>query len=75
MQSEPRSNIRRYFSIELDGLAEQIQQDLGTQVPIARIRQVIREVASQFHDATVTMYLPIFIRRLTRERLENERSI
>lgn len=68
----PRINVRTNALIELDALTDQIWQDLGRQVPRARIQQVVLEVASQFHDATVTTYLPIFIRRLTRERLENK---
>ena len=58
--------------IELDGLIEQTWRDLDGRVPRARVRQVAIEVAAEFHDATVTTFIPIFIRRRTRERLEEK---
>jgi len=54
-----------------DLLIEQIWLDLSGQVPRKQIRQAALEIASEFQNATVTTFVPIFIRRLTRERLQN----
>lgn len=61
-----KGNISDY----LDNLIEQIWRDLGGQVPRQQIRQVAAEVTAEFHDATVTAFVPIFVRRRTRERLK-----
>ena len=53
-----------------DSLIEQIWHDLDGQVAREQIRQVAAEVAAEFHTATVTAFVPIFIRRRAREKLE-----
>ncbi len=53
-------------------LIEGIWRDLGGQVTRERIRQVATSVAAEFGDATVTTFLPIFIHRRTRAKLEDE---
>jgi hypothetical protein len=53
-----------------DSLIEQIWHDLDGQVARERIRQVAAEIAAEFHTATVTAFVPIFIRRRAREKLE-----
>jgi hypothetical protein len=53
----------------LESLIEDIWRDLGGEVTHEQIRQAAREVAAQFQDATVTTFVPIFIRRRTREKL------
>jgi len=53
-----------------DSLIEQIWQDLGGQVSRERIRQIAAEAAAEFRTATVTAFVPIFVRRRTREKLE-----
>ncbi len=55
-----------------DHLIEEIWRDLGGQVSQAHIVQVAREVETEYFDATVTMFVPIFIHRETRERLLQE---
>ena len=54
-----------------DQLIEKIWCDLGKQLTHEQIRQVALEVAAEFRDATVTTFVPIFIHRLTLERLSN----
>lgn len=53
-------------------LIESIWRDLGGQVTRERIRQVAATVAAEFRDVMETTFLPIFIQRRTRERLEDE---
>jgi hypothetical protein len=52
-----------------DSLIEQIWQDLGGRVTRERIHQIAAEVEAEFRTATVTSFVPIFVRRRTRERL------
>ena len=56
-----------------DLLVERIWCKLGKQVTRERIRQVALEVAAEFREAKITTFVPIFIRRLTLERLSNNR--
>jgi hypothetical protein len=53
-----------------DSLIEQIWHDLDKQVTREQIRQVITEIAADFRSATVTAFVPIFIRRQAREKLK-----
>lgn len=53
-----------------DELIEDIWHDLGRQFTQEQIRQIVVEVAAEFQDAAVTSFIPIFIRRRTRERLK-----
>ena len=55
-----------------DQLVDEIWEDLGGCVERAQVYEVAREVESEFEDATVKMFIPIFIRRFTRERLTVE---
>ena len=52
-----------------DSLIEQIWHDLDGQVAREQIRQVVAEIAAEFRTATVTAFVPIFIRRRAREKL------
>jgi hypothetical protein len=54
-----------------DLLIEEIWCDLGKQITREQIRQVAGEVAAEFRDVMITTFVPIFIRRLTLERLNN----
>jgi hypothetical protein len=74
LHTETEEPVNSAELIELDGLIEQIWHDLNGQVPLSRVRQVALEVAAEFHTATVTMYIPLFIRRYTRERLEESQK-
>ena len=53
-----------------DSLVEQIWQDLDGQVTRELICQVVNEIATEFRTATITAFIPIFIRRQAREKLE-----
>jgi hypothetical protein len=53
-----------------DSLIEQIWQDLGGRVTREHIREIAAEAAAEFRTATVTSFVPIFVRRRTRERLQ-----
>jgi hypothetical protein len=57
---------------DLNHLVWQVWHELGGQVPRARIRQVAMQVAAGFRNATVTTYIPLYIRHLTREWLKEE---
>jgi hypothetical protein len=50
-------------------LIEQIWHDLGGQVARERIHQVAAEVAAEFRTATVTAFVPLFIRRQACKKL------
>ncbi|MFN8454785.1 MAG: hypothetical protein U0401_08975 [Anaerolineae bacterium] len=54
-----------------DRLIEEIWRDLGKQITHEQIRQAALEVADEFRDATIITFIPIFIRRLTFEKLSN----
>jgi len=52
-----------------DGLIEEIWQDLDGRISHEQIRQSAYEVAARYHDAKISTFIPIFIRRNTKERL------
>lgn len=54
-----------------DLLIEKIWCDLGKQVTREHIRQVALEVAAEFREARITIFVPILIHRLTLDRLSN----
>ena len=54
-----------------DLLIEKIWRDLGKQVTREHVRQVALEVAAEFREARITIFVPILIHRLTLERLSN----
>ncbi len=53
-----------------ESLIEEIWRDLGGKVSQEQIRQVAYEVAGELQNATVTAFVPIFLQRLAREKLE-----
>jgi hypothetical protein len=53
-----------------DSLTELIWHDLDGQVNREQICQVVTEIAAEFRTATITTFVPIFIRRQAREKLE-----
>jgi hypothetical protein len=57
---------------DLNHLIEQVWRDLDGQIPQARIRKVAICVAAMFENATVTTYIPLIVRHLTREWLKEE---
>jgi hypothetical protein len=69
---DPSGGIRTYIRYVDDQLVDEIWKDLGGRVERARVDAVAREVEREFGDARVTTFIPIFIRRLTRERLTVE---
>ena len=52
-----------------DSFVEQIWHDLDGQVARERIHQVAAEAAAEFRTATVTAFVPLFIRRKTCKKL------
>lgn len=53
-----------------DYLLKELWIDLDKQFSIDEIREVAIETASEYRDAVVTAFLPIFIFRRTREKLQ-----
>jgi hypothetical protein len=53
-----------------DALVETLQQDLDGQVSRQQIVRAVNEIAARFEKATVTAFVPIFIRRQARKQLE-----
>jgi hypothetical protein len=52
-------------------LIEKLWQDLEGQVSREQIDQVVTEISFRFQDASVTAFIPIFIRRLAFEELKD----
>lgn len=52
-----------------DEVIDQIWNDLGAEVSRPRVAEVANDVASTFGDARITTYVPLFVRRLARDRL------
>ena len=63
-------NTQLIFSSEYidDGLVEEIWQDLDGRISHEQIRQTADEVAARYHDAKISTFIPIFIRRRIKER-------
>lgn len=57
---------------QLDEITEQIWREVNGRVSRARVRQVAAEVAFMFHTARITVFVPIFIRRATSARINEE---
>ena len=55
-----------------DALVETLWKDLGGRVAREQIAQEVGEIAARFDQATVTAYVPIFIRRQALELLKSE---
>lgn len=53
-----------------DPVIEAIWSDLDGRVDREQVREVALNVAQEFADATVTSFVPLFIRRRTYERLK-----
>lgn len=51
-------------------LIDDIWRDLDGRIDRDQIREVATKVAREFVDATVTSFIPLFIRRRTYERLK-----
>jgi hypothetical protein len=54
---------------------EQIWSDLHQVIPRRRVAEVARQVAAGFIDAKITAFIPLFVRRFTRERLLPEMAV
>lgn len=65
-------NERDCVADQLDEITEQVWRDLKGRASRSRISQVAAEVAVNFRHATVTVFVPLFVRRTTRERLAEE---
>ena len=55
-----------------DELIELIWHDLHESISRRRIAEVAHRIAAGFADASVTAFIPIFVRRATCERLRPE---
>lgn len=53
-----------------ESLIDDIWRDLDGRIDRDQIREVATKVAREFVDATVTSFVPLFIRRRTYERLK-----
>jgi|GEM_PF-5700964 len=53
-----------------EALIDTIWSKLGRQVPRDEVLRVAREVATRYHNARITQYVPIFILRRTYEILQ-----
>jgi hypothetical protein len=58
-----------------DAFIDQIWHDLSGQVPHELIRQVVAEEATRLQHARITTFVPIFVRRGTREKLTREKLL
>lgn len=57
----------------VDGsLVDTLWRDLGDQVSREQIARVVTEIAARFQTATVTAFVPIFIRRRALEQLRSQ---
>ena len=56
----------------LEIVVEDVCRDLGGRVPRSRVLQITTELAERYRDATITVYIPILLRRQVRERLDAE---
>ena len=54
---------------QLDEIVEQVWRDLNGHASRARIRPIATEVSARFRHATITIFVPLFVRRMTRECL------
>lgn len=52
-----------------DEIIDLIWQDLAEQVARPRVAEVARDVAAEIGEVRITTYLPLFVRRLSVERL------
>ena len=55
-----------------DALVETLWKDLAGQVTRQQITREVSKIAARFEQATVTAYVPIFIRRQALELLRSE---
>ena len=54
-----------------DALVETLWQDLDGQIPRQQIAREVEQVATKFERATVTSFVPIFVRRQALEHLRH----
>jgi hypothetical protein len=67
--TEPAHDPAPAIVIVDDALVEEIWRELHGTVPRAQIHQLVMEARAEFAQATITLYVPIFVRRQVRERL------
>ena len=60
--------------VDVETVIEQVWSDLGGAVTRAAIWQEIEQVLPGFEGARVTIYVPLFVRRQTVERLRTRLS-
>lgn len=57
-----------------DEVVDQIWHDLAEQVERARVAEVVRDVAAEIGEVKVATFVPLFVRRISVERLTPEAS-
>lgn len=55
-----------------DDLLQQIWHDVEEKVSLARVAEVAFHFADKYREARVTAFIPLLIRRMTKERLQTE---
>ena len=55
-----------------DALVEKLWQDLDEQLSREQIGRVVDQIAGEFQDATVKVFIPILIHRLALEQLKKQ---
>ncbi len=70
---QQRAKVMAYEASE--EVIEQIWSDLHQVIPRRRVAEVARQVAAGFIDAKITAFIPLFVRRFTRERLLPEMAV
>ncbi len=57
---------------ENDSIIDEVWQDLNRQLSREQIGRTVAEISLAYQDATVTAFVPIFIRREAVERLKSQ---
>lgn len=78
MRFEPgpqaRAAVPSVARIDLGPIVQALERELGGEAPTERIEALLRDLlASEFKDARVTAFLPIFLDRMALEALQRER--
>lgn len=63
------SAVDAFDPLESDFI-ESIWKDLGGKVPPEEIQQAVADVSSEFQDARITQFVPIFVRRRAIDQLK-----
>ncbi len=56
----------------VEQVAQELWSELKQRVPLARVREITREAASHYKSVRVQTYVPLFLRRRSRDLLRGE---